>query len=301
MKMLTFQNQASMKRFLEVAASGTKGTTVKPATAANPWSDWKPTSWDDGGRSNAGWQAADLPKVSSSDRWQTTGSSKDRSYDPGSKALREAERKRAAAERAGVQAETTQASSVNMDFSGRGLDDDTFWYELDGLKASLPRAGSQRFAKVVDVTNNSLTDAGLSNLIQWMKDSDVRCEDLRIHGNQTQDSLALVELVKNERIGIGGGLKGLWASSTGISCECCWRIMEVVSRKRPRPPFRIHLLSGELGDLFRVVKEGVQRGVRVMGIDMERQVIQAISGDTASVDADVVFLEFGVDLHNPWQ
>mmetsp|Transcript_41627 Transcript_41627/g.90739 ORF Transcript_41627/g.90739 Transcript_41627/m.90739 type:complete len:447 (-) Transcript_41627:85-1425(-) len=169
------------------------------------------------------------------------------------------------------------SEAFNFLAAGSSVTDELLARRCIEVDAWAARAKMPLHVQGIDLSESVVTDAGLQILVDTLRRNSIATLSLRLGGNpQIWDPMALVDLLVDPVIGLKSarGLRALFLSPEGTTCECLWRIFEACGRFKPRPPLCLTLLSGDLGELVWVIAEAKSRGVRieqVKAVDAEAQ------------------------------
>lgn len=178
-------------------------------------------------------------------------------------------------------------AEVSFEFPHTGMDDDTLKGRCESLAEKVKNGEVAARLSVIDLAGNDLTDTGVQSLVEFLKSNSVLVKEVCLQANlRMEHPMALAELLRDPVAGLAGGaLRTLRLSSSGISCEACWRLLEVCCMAKPRPPLAI-FLDDELGRLDLVVAEAEKRGLLVQRMNIAPGVEPPSRTD---MQADLVF------------
>jgi len=183
-------------------------------------------------------------------------------------------------ERLGVTMGPPSLPPLELDLANHGLDDSGLTYYFKDLMWKLDQKTAEPTAQIVDLSWNKLTDIGVSSLAAFLKNYSVTTKEIRLQGNLLREPTALVELLSDDSVGLGAGLRSFRLSAEGLTHEFFWRICEVCCRFHPRPPFSLCLDGGRLGSLEKVLPIAEGRGLRVgKSCDWYNQDVDLLLGD----------------------
>jgi len=134
-----------------------------------------------------------------------------------------------------------------------GLDD----HNLDEVCQEILKSSP---LEVLDLSGYSLTDQGLQILVEFLVENRVVIGELKLSGNPLREPIALILLLNDPHIGVGF-LKSVHVTTTGLTCEALWRILEVFAKKKERPAFRLCIADGVMGELENVLPRAEEHGL----------------------------------------
>eukprot|EP00931_Biecheleriopsis_adriatica_P058969 TRINITY_DN35207_c0_g1_i1.p1 TRINITY_DN35207_c0_g1~~TRINITY_DN35207_c0_g1_i1.p1 ORF type:complete len:423 (+),score=97.62 TRINITY_DN35207_c0_g1_i1:30-1298(+) len=171
-------------------------------------------------------------------------------------------------------------------WAAEGMDDSTLKRRLDSQLASASASSARR----VDLSSNRITDAGIASLVSCLRSKGrCCCRELLLQANPLQKPMGLIELLKDERVGLKAGFTVL-AISPAVSAEFFWRIMEACYNARPRPPLRLGF-DGELSEeQFKVVLKARENGVSVAACAWSGSAKELTSNLAEHEDKDLALL-----------
>lgn len=108
-----------------------------------------------------------------------------------------------------------------------GADDDQLREKLREASMRLAQRLERPHAELLDLAGSRITDAGLGDLIAFLRKNQVTVRNVRLalpgadYGNALHNPVALQELVRDQK----GTLRELWLSEAGSSCDSIWQLI----------------------------------------------------------------------------
>mmetsp|Transcript_124351 Transcript_124351/g.363118 ORF Transcript_124351/g.363118 Transcript_124351/m.363118 type:complete len:495 (+) Transcript_124351:1-1485(+) len=191
------------------------------------------------------------------------------------------------------------AEVANLRLAGGGLSDGQLAERREGLRERLARGEVVWPASdlVVDLRDNQITDKGLGDFLAFLCEMRAQPEELLLTGNPLEEPHGLREFLLHECSGLHGRLYRLDFSAGQLSPGCFWGVLEACGRIAPRPPLRLGILEGKLGELSEVLevaesgdfgfcahRSGLELGkvanrLTRLGIDADVELVYAVPRD----------------------